>query len=76
MWRPGLEANYQLVEREELPLDLLAPKLTSLRERQDRLVALREEVFRLEADTEDMESRCSALTEDYDPEAAAREWRK
>ena len=32
--------------------------------------------LRLIADAEEMEARCGALNETYDPEAAAREWRE
>ena len=55
-------------------MDLLEPRLKTLR--QDWLIALREEVLRLLAGAEDMEAQCRTLNETYDPEAAAREWRR
>ena len=70
-----IEVNYELVESRQERLEALAPRLAYLRERQDKLKALRDQVLGAMSTIGDMEAECKRLDEIYDVTKTVEQFR-
>ena len=70
-----IEVNHELLESRQERLEALAPRLAYLRERQDKLKALRDQVLMAISTIGEMEAECKRLDETFDVTAAVESFR-